>query len=426
MGRPCVPSSPDWYPDPSGEPRQRYWDGREWTSQVRPYPAPRDQSHDVGDYAGVRFPPPSGPASRSTGQSDSGTAPRRSWAEWLTAIGGTLLAVSPFLAWERVALLGDVSLPQVSRNGVVVTGLIVAAGAAIVILSLSMRRSRTAAAVLVVTALVAVGSCLLLALTWMNELEAAGGFAILGIGPVIAATGALAAALGSIACLVRAYTSRAQGASKFATGVVVLSVVIGILWALGIVIWWFAAGQSMTAQPDPADQATTGSPASRREPASQTTQITLHVTNCEGCAAFVDNIAVDPPVFAQADVVGGQAVFNVPTSATAQLGFGLNLPDEGGNTATVIVLGFPGVPSGTSIPPGSGDIPTSGSTCWAGTQAPEADIYIEVRQYPDPQIDGSPGHSGIAYAVPTLPTLDEPSALDSRGGASTQEVACYP
>lgn len=29
-----------WYPDPSGEPQERYWDGEQWTSQTRSYPAP--------------------------------------------------------------------------------------------------------------------------------------------------------------------------------------------------------------------------------------------------------------------------------------------------------------------------------------------------------------------------------------------------
>lgn len=29
-----------WHPDPTGEPQERYWDGEEWTSQTRPYPAP--------------------------------------------------------------------------------------------------------------------------------------------------------------------------------------------------------------------------------------------------------------------------------------------------------------------------------------------------------------------------------------------------
>jgi len=31
---------PDWYPDPWGEPCQRWWNGVAWTPAVRPYPWP--------------------------------------------------------------------------------------------------------------------------------------------------------------------------------------------------------------------------------------------------------------------------------------------------------------------------------------------------------------------------------------------------
>lgn len=27
---------PGWYPDPEGEPKERYWDGRGWTDRTRP------------------------------------------------------------------------------------------------------------------------------------------------------------------------------------------------------------------------------------------------------------------------------------------------------------------------------------------------------------------------------------------------------
>lgn len=39
---------PGWYPDPHGEPRERYWDGHTWTDQTRPMvisiPAKRPRS----------------------------------------------------------------------------------------------------------------------------------------------------------------------------------------------------------------------------------------------------------------------------------------------------------------------------------------------------------------------------------------------
>jgi hypothetical protein len=50
-----VPSTSDmaagWYPDPSGEPQQRYWNGEQWTKQTRPYPAPT--AHATGIAAGA-------------------------------------------------------------------------------------------------------------------------------------------------------------------------------------------------------------------------------------------------------------------------------------------------------------------------------------------------------------------------------------
>lgn len=56
-GRPEVPI-PDWYPDPWGEPYQRWWNGATWTAAVRPYPWPGPPP-GPGGY-GVPGPPASG------------------------------------------------------------------------------------------------------------------------------------------------------------------------------------------------------------------------------------------------------------------------------------------------------------------------------------------------------------------------------
>ena len=34
------PQPPGWYPDPSGQPQSRYWDGVQWTASTQPAPAP--------------------------------------------------------------------------------------------------------------------------------------------------------------------------------------------------------------------------------------------------------------------------------------------------------------------------------------------------------------------------------------------------
>lgn len=33
-------ATPGWYPDPTGTPGERYWDGQTWTEQTRTLPAP--------------------------------------------------------------------------------------------------------------------------------------------------------------------------------------------------------------------------------------------------------------------------------------------------------------------------------------------------------------------------------------------------
>ena len=38
------PTSPGWYPDPSGAPTQRYFDGTQWTDQLAPFAAPVPQA----------------------------------------------------------------------------------------------------------------------------------------------------------------------------------------------------------------------------------------------------------------------------------------------------------------------------------------------------------------------------------------------
>ena len=32
---------PGWFPDPAGEPHQRYWDGTQWTRETRDFPPPQ-------------------------------------------------------------------------------------------------------------------------------------------------------------------------------------------------------------------------------------------------------------------------------------------------------------------------------------------------------------------------------------------------
>ena len=63
-------ATPGWYPDPSGAPLQRYWDGTSWSG------------HAVA--------PHSGPAP---------AAPRRKWDPWAIAAVCALLLVALLVVW---------------------------------------------------------------------------------------------------------------------------------------------------------------------------------------------------------------------------------------------------------------------------------------------------------------------------------------
>src|SRR3954452_12134488 len=78
---------PGWYPDPRGSGDLFYWDGARWTGDVH---APETSK------------PQGVPATfRGLGR-----------ARILVLGGGLALAVSPFLTWIKVILLGDLSLFQ--------------------------------------------------------------------------------------------------------------------------------------------------------------------------------------------------------------------------------------------------------------------------------------------------------------------------
>jgi Protein of unknown function (DUF2510) len=42
-GPPSAQPPPGWYPDPSGAPHQRYWDGARWTDHIAPPPPPAQE-----------------------------------------------------------------------------------------------------------------------------------------------------------------------------------------------------------------------------------------------------------------------------------------------------------------------------------------------------------------------------------------------
>src|SRR5215212_4621871 len=51
---------PGWYPDPSGAPQQRWWDGQQWTQQTQPRPDDPRVQRQVQQQAGLGGAPAGG------------------------------------------------------------------------------------------------------------------------------------------------------------------------------------------------------------------------------------------------------------------------------------------------------------------------------------------------------------------------------
>ncbi|WP_156752077.1 DUF2510 domain-containing protein, partial [Mycobacterium sp. ACS1612] len=51
-----IPPPAGWYPNPSGAPGQRYFDGHVWTAHHRPAPQQWDADRVAAGVAGIRVP----------------------------------------------------------------------------------------------------------------------------------------------------------------------------------------------------------------------------------------------------------------------------------------------------------------------------------------------------------------------------------
>jgi hypothetical protein len=115
--------------------------------------------------------------------------------------GGVALAISPFLTWVKVILLGSLSLFQLfdaaGRSSGLAWGAVVAGGAAAAVAF----KGRNAAAVRGVGMAVGLlgGALALYALVGLREeLQEAHGLATVGIGPYVAVGGCLAMVVGAL------------------------------------------------------------------------------------------------------------------------------------------------------------------------------------------------------------------------------------
>jgi Protein of unknown function (DUF2510) len=162
-----------WYPDPRGSGQLFYWDGSRWTGDVHRAARP---------------------------ESAKPTQPRER-ASKIVIGGGVALAISPFLTWVKVILLGNLSLFQLfdaaGRSSALAWGAVVAGGAAAVV-AFRDRNPTTIRGTGLVVGLLGGALALYALVDLREELREAHGLATVGIGPYIAVGGCLAMVIGAL------------------------------------------------------------------------------------------------------------------------------------------------------------------------------------------------------------------------------------
>jgi len=162
-----------WYPDPEGGGNLFYWDGLRWTGDV----------HSAAKPVAAEVP-------QSRGRANT-----------VVIGGGAALAISPFLTWVKVILLGNLSLFQLftaaGRSSGLAWGAVVAGGAAAI---LAFRRSSPSAVRGTALAVGLLGGALAIyaLVVLRDELRDAHGLAVIGIGPYIAIGGCIAMVVGAL------------------------------------------------------------------------------------------------------------------------------------------------------------------------------------------------------------------------------------
>ncbi len=115
-------ADPGWYPDPSGTPQLRWYNGAEWTANTAPYAAPLPEPHvattPASGYRGTSMPPtqPFYAPALAASRKDPGAAPRRGLVLgvvsailavltiFLGLLGGTVYALN-WLLWVALVVL---------------------------------------------------------------------------------------------------------------------------------------------------------------------------------------------------------------------------------------------------------------------------------------------------------------------------------
>ena len=161
---------PGWYPDPLATASLRFWDGGTWTNHVHPQIEPGSQA-----------------------RSGNGKA--------VMAIGGGALAISPFLTWVNVILLGGLNLFQLLRVSGHPTGLVwiaVGIGALVFCLSLVSNDQGNVRALAVLGGLAVGVPALLLFSGMVDSVRHAQGLVRVSFGPWVGLLGCVGMVVGGL------------------------------------------------------------------------------------------------------------------------------------------------------------------------------------------------------------------------------------
>ncbi len=186
-----------------------------------------------------------------------------------------------------------------------------------------------------------------------------------------------------------------------------------------------AAALTLSVLAAPVAQAAPAHPAPQAPSAAPTTQLTLDVSNCDGCVVGVASYLRDSETFWDGakpkKVVDGSVTFAVPTDRTTGLSITVRAPWEGATGyVTNVALRYKGKQPGDKVGFTAARASTRGTSCWAGTTEDAATIKVVVRRV---QVQGYGGKvpGTLAYAKVTQDWL-HPLVRTWHGVVGTQDV----
>ena len=138
------------------------------------------------------------------------------------------------------------------------------------------------------------------------------------------------------------------------------------------------------------------------------TRVTIVAPSCENCLITAYRALEGQQVqtdyqLGSAEVLQGQAAFDVPTASTYGMSFGIRNIGQGYKAKQgqpFLVLGYGGRPPGTRLGASASALQRTGSWCWAGTKQAEFTIHLNSQRFNKP--GNKPAKVISFWASPTL------------------------